>query len=82
MHFTISTSSPTSVPCHWLVVGLWEKALLPLSAAAIDQATGGVISDLVARGDITGKLPGDRSDIGTIRNCRGIDLGENSLRAE
>ncbi len=56
MNIVVSTASATSVPGQWLVVGVWEKAPLPSSAAAIDQAAGGVISDLQSRGDITGKL--------------------------
>lgn len=56
MNIVVSTASATSVPGQWLVVGVWEKAPLPSSAAAVDQAAGGVISDLQTRGDITGKL--------------------------
>lgn len=56
MNIVVSTASATSLPCQWLVVGVWEKAPLPSTAAAIDQAVGGVISSLMTRGDITGKL--------------------------
>ncbi len=56
MNWSVSTSPAASVNCQWLVIGIWEKTDLPAEAKAIDQATGGVISDLIQRSDITGKL--------------------------
>ena len=56
MNWVVSASSGASVACHWLVVGVWEKAALSTAASALDQATQGAISELQTRGDITGKL--------------------------
>ena len=56
MNWSVSSSPAASVYCQWLVIGIWEKTDLPTEAKAIDQATGGVISDLIQRSDITGKL--------------------------
>lgn len=56
MNIVVSTASPIATVGQWLVLGIWEKAPLPPGAVAVDQATGGVISELMARGDVTGKL--------------------------
>lgn len=62
MNWVVSTASPASVACNWLVIGVWEKNDLPPAASAVDQATQGAILALVSRGDITGKL-GETVDI-------------------
>lgn len=56
MQWSVSSASAHTVSCHWLVVGVWEKSDLPASAVAVDQATQGALSELLKRGDITGKL--------------------------
>ena len=56
MNWVVSAASPASVACHWLVVGVWEKADLSAGASAVDLATQGAIRELQSRGDITGKL--------------------------
>ncbi len=56
MNWSVSASPAASIHSQWLIVGLWEKTDLPAEASAIDKATQGAISDLVKRGDITGKL--------------------------
>lgn len=56
MNWVVSAASPATVACHWLVVGVWEKANLSAAASALDQAAQGAISELQSRGDITGKL--------------------------
>jgi len=56
MNWVVSAASASSVACHWLVVGVWEKSDLPAEASVLDKATHGAISELVKRGDITGKL--------------------------
>jgi len=56
MNWVVSAASASTVVCHWLVVGVWEKSALSAEASALDQAAQGAISDLHTRGDITGKL--------------------------
>lgn len=46
---------PVEVATDWLVLGIWEGEALSGPAAAIDTATGGKISWLVANGDLSGK---------------------------
>ena len=43
------------VSADWLVVGVWEGEPLTGPAEVVDEATGGIVSRLVASGDLSGK---------------------------
>jgi leucyl aminopeptidase len=49
------TGSPAQLEAAAVVVGVYQDQALPAAAEAIDKATGGVISRLVERKEITGK---------------------------
>ena len=55
LQFTLNHAAPATVNADCVVVGLFADGSLAPSAAAIDHASGGAISRLVARGDLTGK---------------------------
>ncbi|MDD5298664.1 MAG: leucyl aminopeptidase [Rhodocyclaceae bacterium] len=55
MEFSTKAGSPEKQKCGCLVVGLFEDGKLTESAAALDRAGGGLISELVNRGDMKGK---------------------------
>jgi leucyl aminopeptidase len=55
MEFSIKQGSPEKLKSGCVVVGVYEGGKLSSAAQAIDKATQHLISELVARGDMTGK---------------------------
>ncbi len=55
MEFSIKQSKPDSLKSGCVVVGVFEGGKLSAAAQAIDQAAQKTLSNLVARGDMTGK---------------------------
>ncbi len=51
----VSADAPATVTADWLVVGVSANGAFTTSAAAIDTATGGLLSKLREAGDLTGK---------------------------
>ncbi len=71
MEFSIKSGSPEKQRSGCVVVGVFENRRLTLSAELLDNASGGLISDILRRGDMSGKtgatlllhnLPGSLSD--------------------
>ncbi len=71
MEFSIKSGSPEKQRSGCVVVGVFENRRLTLSAELLDNASGGLISDILRRGDMNGKtgatlllhnLPGSLSD--------------------
>lgn len=56
MKIRVLDTSPVQVVADWLVLTVFEKALLPTPTQLVDASLGGTIAALIARGDITGKL--------------------------
>jgi len=55
MEFTALSSDPTQHECDCLVVGVFKESSLTATAKAIDEATGGRLSEVIDTGDFTGK---------------------------
>ncbi|MDD5058477.1 MAG: leucyl aminopeptidase [Sideroxydans sp.] len=55
MEFSIKQSNPDSLKSGCVVVGVFEGGKLSAAAQAIDKASQQVLSDLVKRGDMSGK---------------------------
>jgi len=71
VEFSIKSGSPEKQRSGCVVVGVFENRRLTLSAELLDNASGGLISDILRRGDMNGKtgatlllhnLPGSLSD--------------------
>src|SRR5687768_6081117 len=56
MEFSIKTGSPGKQRTGCVVVGAFEGRKLATGASAIDSASGGYLTDVLARGDHEGKL--------------------------
>ncbi|HIP76381.1 MAG TPA: leucyl aminopeptidase, partial [Psychromonas hadalis] len=56
MEFLINNSNPEKQRSACIVVGVFEDQILTPAAQAIDSLSGGTISKLVKRGDISGKV--------------------------
>jgi len=56
MEYSIKTGSLEKQRCGCLVIGFFEKKKLTPSATTIDQSCNGLISNLLKRGDIKGKV--------------------------
>ncbi len=55
MEFSIKQGGPEKLKCGCVVAGVFEGGKLSQAAQAIDQASKRVISEIIARGDMTGK---------------------------
>ncbi len=55
MEFSIKSGSPEKQRCGCVVVGVFEHRQLSLPAELLDNASGGVLSDILRRGDMNGK---------------------------
>lgn len=55
MEFSIKQSSPEKLKSGCVVVGVFEGGKLTTAAQAIDKAAGHILSDLIARDDMSGK---------------------------
>ncbi len=55
LEFRLNRPDPATAETGCVVVGLFADGTLPGAAAAIDQASGGRLAALVARGDVSGK---------------------------
>jgi len=56
MEFSIKTGSAEKLSSDCLIVGVFEDNALSPSAQILDQASGGTLSKMMARGDMHGKL--------------------------
>ena len=56
MNFSVSSGSPTQQKSQCIIAGVFESRKLSPSAKALDDASGGMISDLINRGELEGKL--------------------------
>ncbi len=56
MEFSIKTGSPEKQRSECLVIGIFSSSKTSLSAQRIDRASGGYIKNILARGDMDGKL--------------------------
>ncbi len=55
MEFSIKQGSPEKLKCGCVVVGVYEGGKLSKAGQLLDKATGHSLSDVIARGDMTGK---------------------------
>ena len=55
LQFTLNQAAPAAATADCVVVGLFADGSLSPAASAIDQASGGALSRLFARGDLSGK---------------------------
>lgn len=55
MEFSIKSGSPEKQRSNCVVVGVFEHRRLTLAAELLDNAAGGLIGDIVRRGDMNGK---------------------------
>ena len=56
MEFSIKTGSPEKQRSNCIVVGVFENGKLSSAAQALDKAAKHYLSDIIARGDMSGKL--------------------------
>ena len=56
MEFSIKQASPEKLKSNCVVVGVFENGKLSKSAQILDTAAQNVLSDLIARGEISGKV--------------------------
>lgn len=56
MEFSIKSGSPEKQRVACVIVGVYEIKKLSFAAELIDKTSGGTISEILRRGDITGKL--------------------------
>ncbi|WP_415034275.1 leucyl aminopeptidase [Azonexus sp.] len=55
MEFSIKSGSPEKQRCGCVIVGVFEQRQLSLPAELLDKASNGALSDILRRGDMTGK---------------------------
>ena len=55
LDFRLNRAEPTTADADCVVVGLYADGSLPASAQALDRASGGRLSALAERGDVSGK---------------------------
>ncbi len=55
LEFNLTSAAPTAFDCDCVVVGVFADGTLGAPAQAIDAASGGRLTALVARGDVSGK---------------------------
>ncbi len=55
MKYSVVAASPAEIVCDCLVVGVYENGQMTPGARAVDQATGGAVSDLLSQQDAAGK---------------------------
>ncbi len=68
MEWTAQFSAPGDVKADWLIVGVWQSEPLSGSAAELDQRLEGLLTRLIASGDITGKA----EEVVPLIDVRGI----------
>ena len=56
MRYSVATASPATVACDCLIVGIYEDGQLTPSAKAVDRATDGAISNILAQQNSAGKV--------------------------
>jgi len=81
MDYSIETASIEKLQCNCVIVGVYQNQQLSPSATALDQSTQGLVSKILARGDITGKNA-ETLLINVIEDCCFerillVGLGEN-----
>jgi len=70
MKFTIKNVTAEKEHSHCVVIGIFEKGALTLAAQKIDQASNGVIKNVISQGDCNGKL-GQLLLLRNVPNCNG-----------
>ncbi|HBS61823.1 MAG TPA: leucyl aminopeptidase, partial [Stenotrophomonas sp.] len=55
LEFTLNRAAPATAACDCVIVGAFADQSLSPAAQALDAASGGRLSALVARGDVGGK---------------------------
>jgi len=55
LEFTLNHAAPASAECDCVIVGAYADQTLSPAAQALDTASGGRLSSLIARGDVGGK---------------------------
>ncbi len=81
MDYSIETTPLEELQCDCVIVGVYQDQQLSPSAAALNSSTQGLITDIVSRGDLSGKngeavlintMPGSK-----IKRILLVGLGEN-----